>query len=177
MAMYGLTSHFGGLALPAGAGMLMGGIAPYGTYRTKDGGAVSLGALEPKFWKAFCREAGLEVGMDALVPGPHQEAWKEKVAAAIAERTRDEWAEIGARADCCLEPVLTPDELAHDPQHQARGMLVPQGKLPVPRTPIADEPAGGPAPAHGAQSDEILAERGFSPEEIDALRAGGALAS
>ena len=103
MALYGLTSHFGGLALPAGAGMLMGGLAPYGTYATKDGGAVALGALEPKFWKAFCRAAEIECGMEALVPGPHQTEWKKKIADAIAGKTRDEWAAIGAEADCCLE--------------------------------------------------------------------------
>ncbi len=177
MAIYGLTSHFGGLALPAGAGILMGGIAPYGTYRTKDGGAVSLGALEPKFWKAFCTEAGLEPGMDALVPGPHQTEWKRKVAEAVAQKTRDEWAEISARADCCLEPVLLPDELLEDPQHQAREVFVSAGKLSVPKTPIAAEPARGPAPAHGGQSDEILAETGFTQEEIARLHSQGILSN
>jgi crotonobetainyl-CoA:carnitine CoA-transferase CaiB-like acyl-CoA transferase len=155
--------------------MLMGGIAPYGTYRTKDGGAVSLGALEPKFWKAFCREAGLECGMDALVPGPHQEEWKRKVADAIAARTRDEWAEIGARADCCLEPVLMPDELVDDPQHAAREILLSQGSLPTPRTPIASAPARGEAPQHGAQSREILAETGFTDADVTRLKELGVI--
>jgi len=176
MALYGLTSHFGGLALPPGAGMLMGGIAPYGTYTTKDGGAVALGALEPKFWKAFCRAAGLEAGMDALLPGPHQAAWKEKVAAAIADKTRDEWAAIAAEADCCLEPVLMPDELADDPQHAARGIFIEtdQGQMPVPRTPIAEEGATGEAPQHGGETEEILKESGFLPAEIAKLREVGA---
>jgi crotonobetainyl-CoA:carnitine CoA-transferase CaiB-like acyl-CoA transferase len=172
MALYGLTSHFGGLALPAGAGMLMGGLAPYGTYRTKDGGSVALGALEPKFWKRFCHEAGLECGMDALVPGPHQHDWKQKVADAIATKTRGEWAEVGARADCCLEPVLTPDELLSDPQHEARGIFIASGddRMRVPRTPIARPTEGLRAPEHGAQTEEILKDNGFSPQEIAKLK-------
>jgi alpha-methylacyl-CoA racemase len=113
--------------------------------------------------------------MDALVPGPHQEEWKQKVADAIASKTRDEWAEIGARADCCLEPVLMPDELVDDPQHGARGILLSQGSLPTPRTPIAADPARGEAPEHGAQSQEILAETGFSQAEIARLRELGVL--
>ncbi|MBW2464240.1 MAG: CoA transferase [Deltaproteobacteria bacterium] len=183
MALYGLTSHFGGLPLPRGEGILMGGIAPYRTYRTKDGGAVALAALEPKFWRSFCKIAGLEASMEALAPGPHQEGWIKKVAAAIAEKTRDEWAELAAAADCCLEPVLTPDEALADPQHHHRGSFVdaPAGGRVV-STPVAlagggrksEGPAPGPAPDHGADGRAILREAGFTPAECDVLAAAGA---
>lgn len=178
-AVYGLTAQLGGLPTPRGAGPLMGGIAPYDTYRTKDGGAVSLGALEPKFWNAFCQAVGLEADMAALAPGPHQAEWKRRIAEKIAERTRDEWAEVGERTDCCLEPVLTPEELASDPQHAARGVFVQgPGGLPLPRTPGVPSGAGSaaaePAPQQGEHGEPILREAGFTDAEIAALRAAGA---
>src|SRR5262249_46215387 len=56
--------------LPAARGLVDGGReatdelptfgkhACYNVYRTKDGELVALGALEPKFWQAFCRASG-----------------------------------------------------------------------------------------------------------------------
>lgn len=177
-AVYGLTSHLGGLPLPRGAGMLMGGIAPYQVYETKDGKAVSLGALEPKFWMAFCAGVGLEPDMSALAPGPHQAEWKKKIADKIRERTRDEWAKFAEEVDCCLEPVLEPDEVADDPQHRARGIFVDapagDGTIAVPRTPVATSPRVEPAPEQGEQGEAILREAGFDDAAIAVLREAGA---
>jgi len=171
-ATYGITSALAGLSLPRGAGVLMGGIAPYGTYATRDGRAVSLGALEPKFWIAFCAEVGLEPGSEALVPGPHQVEWKRRVAEAIGARTHAEWADFASRVDCCLEPVLEPEELPGDSQHADRGVFerVPTSEAPAValRTPVAPV-ASGPAPAQGEHGRAILEEAGFSADEIAAL--------
>jgi crotonobetainyl-CoA:carnitine CoA-transferase CaiB-like acyl-CoA transferase len=157
----------------------MGGIAPYSTYATRDGKSVALGALEPKFWSRFCEAAGITMGMDALVPGPHQVEWKRKVAEAIAEKSRDEWTAIGAAVDCCIEPVLEPDELASDPQHAHRGALLEAsagGRTWLePRTPVAPPGHIGPAPEHGAHTDAILAEAGLTADEIAALRAASVI--
>jgi len=177
--LFGLMSRYGGMVTPAGADVLGGGIAPYNTYRTRDGRAVALGALEPKFWGAFCRGVGLPFDLEALAPGPHQVACKRKVAEVIATRTRDEWAAFAAENDCCLEPVLEPDELPDDPQHRARGVfahatLADGTRLPVPRTPLglgAPIDAAAVAPRHGAHTREVLREAGFDDAEITALGA------
>jgi alpha-methylacyl-CoA racemase len=161
---------------PRGEHFLDGGIAPYNTYRTRDGGFVSLGALEPKFWMKFCRAVGLESSMDDLAPGPHQRALKERLAALFAERTRDEWAALGAAHDCCLEPVLAPEELADDPQHRARGLFFELDGGQYFRTPHADRSAvSRVARAAGQDTDEVLRDCGFSDDERAALRAAGAL--
>lgn len=156
---------------------LTGGIAPYSTYRTKDGRFVSLGALEPKFWKSFCEGVSLEFDMSAMMPGDHQPALKAKLAEIFAGKTRDEWTEFNTARDCCLEPVLEPHELASDPHHIARGMFVeqdtPWGKSKQLKLPVAD-PAKSPAPAMGQHTREILAEAGLSAAEIDTLIAAGA---
>ena len=67
---------------------------------------------KPKFWMAFCAGVGLEAELSALVPGPHQVELKAKLAAIFLGKSRDEWAAFGALHDCCLEPVLEPDEIA-----------------------------------------------------------------
>ncbi len=158
-----------------GGEALTGGIAPYATYATKDGRWVSLGALEPKFWKSFCDGVGLDLDMTAMMPGAHQPALRARLTEVFATRTRDEWAAFGAERDCCLEPVLEPHELASDPHLVARGILhkqsTPWGESTQVRLPVAP-PAEAPAPAMGEHTRTILGEGGFSAEEIDALVSG-----
>jgi crotonobetainyl-CoA:carnitine CoA-transferase CaiB-like acyl-CoA transferase len=166
---------FAGMPLLRGTDSLMGGIAPYNTYATKDGKAVSLGALEPKFWMTFCGATGIEPSMEALMPGPHQADWKSKVAQVIAARTRDEWAEFSAQHDCCLEPVLEPHELLNDPQHVARGVFVKSGGgMPMPKI-GSSAAAVSPPPDRGAHTIEILKEAGFDEARIEALKKAGAI--
>jgi len=156
-AAFGIGLRAGGMEFPRGQDMLMGGIAPYGTYRTKDGKYVSLASLEAKFWNAFCQGVGIETNMNALMPGPHQKDMKAELAAIFVERTRDEWAAFAEEHDCCLEPILEPGELESDPQHVARGVFA--AGLANPRTPVAPA-VSGPAPKQGEHTDAILTEAG-----------------
>ena len=102
-----------------GGELLNGGAACYGVYRTKDGRFLSVGALEPKFWSAFNQAIGRPVDLSRA--GRADEASRQQVRAEIqailATRTRDEWEQIFAGADACVEPVLAADELAAHPQH------------------------------------------------------------
>ncbi|MFO0681932.1 MAG: CaiB/BaiF CoA-transferase family protein [Sandaracinus sp.] len=171
---FGLLSAWGGLSFTNGSGPLSGGIAPFQTYVTKDGRSVALGALEPKFWTAFATAVGLSPDMTALAPGDHQREWKQKIAAIFAEKTLAEWIAFAEKVDCCLEPVLTPEEVARDPQHRARGFVVDVplrdgATLPQLKTPIASEIAAGFAPRQGEHTAEVLREAGLSDAEIAAL--------
>lgn len=179
LAAFGLMSALAGDGGQAsGRGALNGGIAPFDTYRTKDGRAMALGALEPKFWIAFCAGVGIAPSMDALMPGPHQAEWKARLREVFAQRTQGEWIAFSEQVDCCLEPVLAPEEVPDDPQHVARKMFVTvdAGGTPLrmPRTPIASEVAEGPAPTQGRDTREVLRDAGMSEREIDALIAAGA---
>jgi crotonobetainyl-CoA:carnitine CoA-transferase CaiB-like acyl-CoA transferase len=157
---------------------LSGGIAPYNTYATKDGRYVALGALEPKFWRAFCKGTGLEFDLSAMMPGAHQVALKAKLAEIFAARTRAEWEAFALEKDCCLEPVLEPRELAADAHLHARRLFVEQetpfGRSPQLRLPVGDPEGASAPPAMGEHTDAILADAGFSRTEIDALRGAGA---
>jgi crotonobetainyl-CoA:carnitine CoA-transferase CaiB-like acyl-CoA transferase len=159
--------------------VLSGAIAAYQTYLSSDGRPVALAAIEPKFWTAFCDGVGIEPDLTALLPGPHQVALKARVAAVFAGRTGDAWARFGAEHDCCVETVLAPSEMARDPHLASRGLFfelaTPRGTIPQVRTPVTPrDEAFAPPPRLGEHTRAILADSGFSAEEIDALVTAGA---
>lgn len=179
-AIAGFGMMFGGQAHTRGAEALTGGIAPYQTYATKDGKAMSLAALEPKFWMQFSAGIGHQVDMSDLVPGPHQAPLKAKLRAIFAEKTQAEWVQFASERDCCLEPVLTPEEARKDPHLAARGMFFELasswGTIPQMRTPLTpkDRTHTSP-PRQGEHTDAVLRDAGLSDADIAALRADGAI--
>ena len=171
-----------GTPIARGRELLDGGAACYDVYRTRDGRFVAFGALEPKFFAAFCAAVGRPELADRQLEdggrGP-----RGGLEAIFAGRTRDEWAELAARHDVCLAPVLEGDEPTRDPQLAARGAFVDvrlhrSGRtMPAVATPIRVRgevsPPPRPGPDAGQHTDEVLLEAGFSRDEIAALRAGG----
>ena len=160
-----------------GAELLNGGAACYGVYRTRDGRFLSVGALEPKFWTAFNQALGRKSDLSELVAPPEQQEKVRAVIQAILEtRTRDEWEAVfaGPGCDACVEPVLSPDELERHPQHVARGMFFSIGDLKQVRTPFGSPSGHRPPPSLGGDGATILAEAGFSADEIAALKSAGA---
>ena len=104
------------------ASIVLGGrLLCYRPYRCADGW-VSMGALEPKFWAAFCRGVGREDLIEHQFDAPGSPAHAE-VEAICAARTRAEWEAFNAEHDCCVEPVLELDEALADEQVRARGMV------------------------------------------------------
>jgi len=162
---------------------LAGGIICYRPYECADGW-VTLGALEPKFWQAFCRGVGREdlVEHQFAAPGspPHAE-----VEAIFRRRSREEWRAFASEHDCCLEPVLELDEALASELVRARDMVVeldqpgagPVRQLAPPiklgRTPGA---VRSPGPVLGEHTDEVLAALGYSDSEVAALKESGAVA-
>jgi crotonobetainyl-CoA:carnitine CoA-transferase CaiB-like acyl-CoA transferase len=170
----------GGELPERGAELLTGGIAAYDTSLTKDGEAMSLGALEPKFLMKFCAGAGLEPNLNAVLPGPHQAEIKRRFAEVFAEKTRAEWEAFSREHDCCLEPALRPDEVLADPQVVARKLFfegdVGGARVGFYRTPVTPRDVEAkPAPSPGEHTSAIFGEAGFSEDEIAALRAAGVI--
>jgi alpha-methylacyl-CoA racemase len=170
--------------LSRGDDSLNGGYACYRVYATKDGRFVSLGALEPKFWQAFCAAVGREDLVElGYLTGEAGRAAKKKVAELFAQRTREEWVAFSRDLDLCLEGVWEGDEVFADPQHTARGITFDIDdphvgrKVTQLRVPLRfGEPPKQPAPLLGEHTDEILRASGFTPEEIAGLRDSGAVA-
>ena len=95
----------------------------------------------------------------------------------FASRRRDEWAASFAGVDCCVTPVLSPEEALANEQLADRAMVFEADGLRqfAPPLQISDHPfaVNRPAPGVGQHSDEILLAAGYSPERIAALRATG----
>jgi alpha-methylacyl-CoA racemase len=174
LAMAGFGFLFGGRAPERKAAPFLGGIAPYATYATKDGRSIALGIFEPKLWSTFCRAAGIEEGVDALKPGPHQAALRAKLRGLFASRTQEEWTALADAHDCSLDPVLTPAEARSAPHLAARGVFFeldsPWGRLAQMRMPVTDRSAHTPPPRLGEHTGEILREAGFSTDDVRALQ-------
>jgi alpha-methylacyl-CoA racemase len=163
---------------------LAGRIICYRPYACADGW-VTLGALEPKFWQAWCRGVGREDLIEKQFEPPGSEAHSE-VERIFLERTREQWREFASQHDCCLEPVLDLDEALDSELVREREMVVevdqPGAERPVrllgAPVKLSRTPGGprGPGPVLGADTDAVLEAAGYSAEEIEVLKESGAVA-
>jgi alpha-methylacyl-CoA racemase len=158
---------------------LTGGLICYRPYRCADGW-VAFGALEPKFWRAWCLGVGREDLVERQFEPVGSDAHRE-VEAVFAGRTRAEWEAFNDEHDCCLEPVLGLDEALESELVRARGMVVEVGSARVLGAPVKlsrtrADPARAGAPPLGADTDAVLVEAGYGAAEIEELKRAGAVA-
>jgi len=173
---------------PPARGMLelAGGLACYRPYECADGGWVALGALEGKFWAAWCRGAGRDdlLGEQFAAPGSPGHA---AVAEVFAQRTRAEWEAFAAEHECCLEPVLDLGEALSSPLVRAREMVVGLDQPGAARSvsllgapvKLSRTPADCnrlPGPQLGEHTEAVLRAAGYDGERIARLVAAGAVA-
>ena len=110
---------------PCREGQLLNGGSMYDYYETRDGGYMSVGSLEPKFWEAFCRGIGREDLIAGTVRPENVSEVKEEIRAIFRTKTRDEWTAVFSELDACVQPVMDLQEaLLEDPQIRSRGMVV-----------------------------------------------------
>jgi acetyl-CoA hydrolase len=140
---------------------MLDGSLGYNTYRCADGHFVSVGALEPRFYRILLEKLGLteelaNVKQNDPDSWPH---WRNRFAALFATRTRDEWCALLEGTDACFAPVLNPDEAAAHPhmaERQAYSKI--DGVLqanPAPR--MSKTPAHiGSIPGRGEHKEAVL---------------------
>jgi alpha-methylacyl-CoA racemase len=161
-----------------GSNMLDGGAHFYDTYETKDGKYVSIGSIEPQFYKELMEKTGIDD--PAFAAQMDRSAWptlKEKLAAKIRTKTRDEWDAIMSGSDVCYAPVLSLAEAPKHPHNVARKTFVELDGVvqpaPAPRfSRTAPEVQGPPRAADNVASLEAW---GFSADEVAKLKAAGAI--
>ena len=166
-----------------GETMLTGRHPCYAIYETKDGRHVTVGALEPHFWRRLCLELEVPEYADRqFAEGPEREEMFRRLRAKFRERTMVEWVDRLADLDICFGPVARVSEMLGDPQVRHRQMIVEidEGKAGRRRTignpiKLSATPATirTPAPEFGAHTEAVLAGLGYSAGDIAGLRERG----
>ncbi len=185
VAFANMLAH--GRPLERGEGFISGELPCYNVYETSDGRHMSLGALEEKFWHAFCDAAGRPDLKDKhMLSGERARAAREEVADLFRSRPRSYWTALGEEHDCCLAPVLTIAEAMENPQLRHRNMFVDtEHPTDGPVTQIAfpikfsDDAfaVARHAPGHGEHTAEVLSELGYTSADVDRLKAEGVVVS
>ena len=168
---------------PAPADAPLGGsFACYGTYRSGDDSWLAVAAIEAKFWANLCSALQLDQWIDKQYDADAQDAIRADLTATFATRPRDEWVEMLAPADTCVAPVLSVAEAAAAAQFVERGAVAAatvDGESWPQLAPLlagATRESSYSLPDRSAtDSDAVLAEAGFTADEIAQLRADGVL--
>ncbi len=129
----------------------------YSTYRCSDGGFVSVGAIEPRFYQLLLEKLGLAKDPD-FADGYDRSRWpalNARLSELFATRTRDEWCALLEGSDSCFAPVLDPDEAAAHPHMAARGIYCEVGgvRQPAPAPRFSGTPAAMPGPVSLERQD------------------------
>ena len=170
---------------PPRTGASHASIYPYGPFTAGDGGTVMLGLQNEREWKAFC-EAVLqrpEVAIDARFDSnarrnQHRAELQALILGIFAELTAAQVVERLDAAGIANARVNDMAGLWAHPQLQARSrwrqVATPAGEVPAllpPGVNSAFDYRMDAVPAVGQHNAAILAELGWSAEQIDALQA------
>ena len=179
-SMFYMFKNMGAWSPERGTNMLDSGAHFYECYETSDGEYVSIGSIEPQFYRELLEKTGL-AGEEL----PHQmdrsqwEPMKERLRDVFKTKTRAEWCELMEGSDVCFAPVLSPEEAVAHPANTARGVFVEVEGItqpaPAPRFSRTAAEIQGPAPHAGEHTDAALADWGFSAEDLGKLRESGAI--
>lgn len=180
---------FDGAPPPPRTGAAHAAIHPYGPFGTGDGGTVMLAVQNEREWRAFCETV---LGQPELCDDPRfstnsrrvqaRDALTQAIDAVFSTLSTDELLSRLDRAQVANARVRSVAEVWHHPQLSARQRLgqvgTPVGPVPAfvpPGLLPQDTPAPGPVPALGEHTEALLAELGFGPDQIAALKASGAV--
>lgn len=150
-----------------------GGLPGYGIYRTADDDWLSLGCLEPVFWKRLCELLDWPEALSQQHDAERHAELERELSAKIAARTRDEWFAVMRQHGIPVAPCYTITEALHDEHFRARGRVGgPQAHDHI-RSPFhftnTPQLETSPAPALGESTRAVLAEAGLDAAEIEGL--------
>ena len=149
----------------------------YDVYECADGRWISLGAVEKKFYTEMLRVLEL----DSLLGDQwKRETWpaaKQKIAAKVRTRTRDQWCQLFEGTDSCFAPVLTIDEAPQHPHLRARATYVDIDSVVQPAAAPRFGRSVPPSPQAARPWDSDQAEDILGPwlnaSEVRAMRNAG----
>ena len=174
------ASFLAGAPAPKRESETLNGGGIYDFYKTKDGGYMSVGSLEPKFFTQLMKAVGHPEWADGKTLKDDPTGLKAELRRIFLTKTKAEWTEHFKRYDACVEPVLTPEEVLSDPHINERGLLpevplteggsgtVRQLGCPIRLSECPPEyrHAGRP---EGADTLEVLGQFGYTEEDLKEL--------
>ena len=150
----------------------------YNVYKTKDDRYLSVGVIEPKFWRKMCTLIGREDISQRQMDFAHKEELSAILAAAFLKKTQKEWLALMGGEEFCLTPVCSLEEaLGGDILAESQMLMEREedlGRVRYVQNPIklSDTPPiiARRAPRLGEHNEKVLGELGYSKEEIQTLR-------
>jgi crotonobetainyl-CoA:carnitine CoA-transferase CaiB-like acyl-CoA transferase len=162
---------------------------PTGVFTTADG-HINIAASGQVMYRRLCEA----IGATHLLDDPrfktmaqrsrNRQAMNEALDKVLVARRSADWIEVLNKAGVPSGPILNVKQVFEDPQVQHLGLAQPvrhpeRGEIRVQGLPVVLSRTPGavrrPAPTHGQHTDEILAEAGYSREEIEAFRRAGVI--
>ncbi len=187
LSVWEATEYFSGGGVPAPLGSAHRVLAPYQAFRCADG-YVTLGAGNDRLFLRMCELLGhpewasLPDYVDSASRVRNRVTLATLIEAITSTRTCSEWLAAFDDAGIPCGPINDYAHVLNDPQVRARDMVIEiehptlgvQKALGSPiKMSATPANATGRAPLLGEHTDEVLAETGFSPAEIVALRGDG----
>ena len=180
MSMFWTFKNMGMHVEERESNMLDGATHFYDTYETKDGKYISLGSIEPQFYKLLIEKA--ELNAERFAPQMVSAKWPElkaELTEVFKAKTRDEWCEIMEGTDVCFAPVLSLSEAPEHPHMKARKTFVELDGItqpaPAPRFSRTSPELTTSSRKAGEDTMAILNDFGFDAAEIEDLKSKGAV--
>lgn len=130
----------------------------YDSYETQDKKFITLGAIEPHFYKVMRDKMGLNDDDFAKQNDPR--LWpelKQKIAAVVKQKTQQEWCDVMEGSDACFAPVLDFTEAPNHHHMQAREAYVEHNGQVQP----------APAPKFSRTQSEIVNKERMAISDIN----------
>jgi alpha-methylacyl-CoA racemase len=163
-----------------GTNLLDTGAHFYDTYETSDGKFVSIGAIEPQFYRELCERLSItDPDFDAQLDSRCWSDLKKKMAAIILGRSRDEWCELLEGTNACFAPVLSMLEAPFHKHNVERGSFVTVDGViqPAPAPRYSSTKTREPERPNPPNADtlNVLRGLGYLDAELDQLRSNGTI--
>lgn len=173
-----VTNHFAlGMEQTREKSILTGYWPCYAIYECADGRWVTVGALEPHFWRKLCEELGVPDFAGKQFSSADREEVFRVLRAKFKEQPMAAWVARLADLDICFGPVQTVAEMLQDPHARHRGVVTEHEGRTTLGNPIklsATPPTLRTLPPDlGQHTDDVLHGLGLSDADIAGLRSRG----